>query len=122
MSTLSILIVEDEIILQDVYKFVLSTKGYAVHAADNGLEGLQQLKDKKPDVVLLDIFMPIMDGKEFLRNTDTNDYPNTTFIVYSNLSDDTIVREMISLGADKVVLKASLAPKDLISLISEYET
>lgn len=121
MSSMSILIVEDELLLQDVYKLVLSVKGYTVHTASNGKEGLVQLKQHTPDVVLLDIFMPVMDGKEFLRQTDTAEYPDTTFIVYSNLSDVNIEADMLALGADKVILKSSLAPKDLIALVSEYE-
>lgn len=114
----SVLIVEDETALRDAYKLILSTHGYEVHTAVNGAEGLLQLKKTKPDVVLLDIFMPVMDGKEFLRNTDTNDYPQTTFIVYSNLSDGETEAEVLRLGAHKFVLKSSMTPKDLLDLIA----
>lgn len=61
-----------------------------------------------------------LDGKEFLRNVDTADYPHTKFIVYSNLTDDTVQQEMIGLGADKVILKSTMTPKDLIELVSEF--
>ena len=121
MSSLSVLIVEDEILLQDVYKLVLLSKGYTVHTANNGKEGIIQLKAHVPDVVLLDIFMPVMDGKEFLNNVDIDAYPATKFIVYSNLSDASIEREMLELGADKVILKSSMAPRDLVLLVSQYE-
>ena len=120
MSNASILIVEDEILLQDVYKIVLSSSGYTVHTANNGSEGLQQLKRHVPAVVLLDIFMPVMDGKEFLRTIDIADYPKTKFIVYSNLTDDGVEQEMLKLGADKVILKSTMAPRDLVGLISQY--
>ncbi len=115
----SILIVEDEIVLQDAYKMMLGIKGYEVHTANNGVEGLRQLKATKPDMVLLDLFMPVMDGKEFLLNIDINDYLNTKFVVYTNLSDSETEAEMLSLGAHKFVLKASMAPKDLFSLVRE---
>ena len=116
---ISILIVEDEKILQDVYKFVLTSKGYTVHLADNGAKGLTQLAATKPDVVLLDIFMPVMDGKEFLRNLNLNDYPDTKIIVYTNLSDSETQAEMLGLGACRFVLKSSMTPRDLIALIEE---
>ena len=115
----SILVVEDEKVLQDVYKLVLTSYGYTVHTANNGAEGLRQLAAVKPDIVLLDIFMPVMDGKEFLRNLDTNDYPKTKIIVYTNLSDNQTEAEMLGLGACRFVLKSSMTPRDLIALIEE---
>lgn len=114
----TILIVEDEAVLRDIYKLILSAQGYNVHTAANGAKGLLLLKETVPDLILLDLFMPVMDGKEFLKNFDSNDYPQTTIIVYSNLSDDHIEREMIALGASQVVLKSSMAPKDLVELVA----
>lgn len=115
----SILIVEDEQILQDVYKLVLSSRGYTVHTANNGAEGLMQLAAVKPNVVLLDIFMPVMDGKEFMRNVDMSEYPDTRIIVYTNLSDTKTQEEMLELGASEFVLKSSMTPRDLLMLIEK---
>ncbi len=112
----SILIVEDEKTLQEIYKIILASKGYEVHTADNGLEGLQQVKALRPDMVLLDIFMPVMDGKEFMRNIDMNNYPETKIVVYSNLSDSKTEKELLALGAHKFVLKYSMTPSDLLTL------
>ncbi len=115
----TILIIEDEKALQDVFTLVLTYKGYTVYVADNGLEGLKQLKATKPDLILLDLFMPIMDGKEFLRNVDITDYPATKFVVYTNVSDGDMEVEMLGLGAHKVVLKSSLTPQDLTDLVAK---
>lgn len=115
----TILIIEDEIILQDVYKLVLSVKGYEVYTANNGLEGLQKLKETKPDMVLLDLFMPVMDGKEFMRNFDTKDYPKTKIVVYTNHSDSETEAELLGLGASKYILKSSMAPRDLLAMVAE---
>ncbi|MBC7707761.1 response regulator [Polaromonas sp.] len=120
MSKTSVLIIEDEILLQDVYKLVLSSQGYTIYTANNGQEGIHLLNLYMPKVVLLDIFMPVMDGKEFLRNVDTALYPDTNFIVYSNLTDDGVAQEMMNLGADRVILKSTMTPQDLIGLIEEY--
>lgn len=115
----SILIVEDEVVLQDVYKLVLNSQGYRVETASNGVEGLKKLKNISPNMVLLDLFMPVMDGKEFLRNIDTNDYPDTKIVVYTNLSDNHTESEMLELGAHKYILKSSMAPQQLINLVTE---
>lgn len=119
MSNVKILLVEDEVLLQDVYKLVLSSQGYAVFVAGNGREGITLLNQHQPHVVLLDIFMPVMDGKDFLRNIDTKAFPDTKIIVYSNLVDDGVEQEMLALGADRVVLKSTMAPKDLVALMRE---
>lgn len=119
MSNHTILLVEDEKVLQDVYKIVLTSKGYSVVTANNGLEGISQLKKHSPDIVLLDIFMPVMDGREFLRNIDLNDYPHTKVVVYSNLSDSKTITEMHELGADKFILKSSMTPMDLLNLVGK---
>ena len=119
MSNVKILLVEDEVLLQDVYKLVLSSQGYSVYVAGNGREGISLLNQHQPHVVLLDIFMPVMDGKDFLRNIDTKAFPDTKIIVYSNLVDDGVEQEMLALGADQVVLKSTMAPKDLVALMQE---
>lgn len=115
----TILIVEDDKILQDVYKLALNSQGYDVRTANNGVEGLQLLKSAAPAMVLLDIFMPVMDGKEFMKNIDVNDYPGTKIIVYTNLSDSRTESEMLQLGAHKVILKASMSLQDLLDLAAE---
>lgn len=115
-----ILIIEDEAVLQDVFKMVLERGGYNVETASNGLVGLKQLKSFQPDLVLLDIFMPVMDGREFLRNIDLSDYPNTRIIVYSNLSDQQTETELRELGAHDFVLKSSMTPSDLLALVGRH--
>ena len=115
----SILIVEDEVILQELYELVLEAKGYVVYTANDGAEGLKQLAATKPDMVLLDVLMPVLDGKDFLRSINTNDYKNTKIVVYSNLSDRETEAEMLRLGACRFVLKSSMTTQDLIALVEE---
>ena len=114
----TVLIVEDEKILQEAYQLILSTPGFTVFTADNGVEALAQLKKTKPDVMLLDLFMPVMDGQEVLRKIRKKIYPATKIIVYSNLSNNTIQAEVLAHGADKFVLKSSMSPAELVALVS----
>lgn len=120
MNAPKILIVEDEDVLRKAFDTVLKTGGYEVGMAENGLEGIRLMKEMKPDLVLLDVFMPVMDGREFLRNIDLDDYPNTAVIVYSNLSDPKTEDEMRDLGATDFVLKASLTPRELLAMVQMY--
>ncbi|MFI5275539.1 MAG: response regulator transcription factor [Candidatus Saccharimonadales bacterium] len=115
----SILVIEDETDLREVYKIVLSAQGYEVYTAKNGVEGIKQLTAHRPALLLLDLFMPIMDGKEFLRNIDVNDYSETTFVVFTNLSNKETEAEMLELGAHKVMLKASMTPQQLAQFANE---
>ncbi|HET9098371.1 MAG TPA: response regulator [Candidatus Saccharimonadales bacterium] len=112
-----IMIVEDEAILQDVYKLVLTNAGHKVHTANNGKEALDQLTKIKPNLVLLDIFMPVLDGIGFLRALDKSAYPEMRVVVCSNLSDTKVQKEVAGLGADDYVLKASLGPAELLKLV-----
>ena len=115
-----VLIVEDEPALQEAFCLVLESGGYSVAAASNGLQAIEVMKSRKPDLVLLDIFMPVMDGKEFLRNIDLEDFPDTKVIVYSNLSDQQTETEMLELGAHDFVLKSSMTPRDLLNLVEKH--
>lgn len=113
----TVLIIEDEKILQDVYKLILTTKGYKVYTANNGLEGIASMERFNPDVVLLDIYMPLMSGREMLRKINLGRFPRTKVIVYSNLSDPETEEEVLQNGAEKFVLKSSMTPQDLTDLI-----
>jgi two-component system chemotaxis response regulator CheY len=119
----TILVVEDEKMLQDAYRHVLSFKGYTVHTASNGVEGLEQLKKVKPDIVLLDVLMPQLDGIGFLKQAKVREnYPNTRVVACSNLSDAETREQMLSLGAERQVLKSDLSPSQLVALIEELTT
>ena len=115
----SVLVVEDDQALREVYQIILEAAGFTVDTAKNGVEGLEQIKRLRPDVVLLDIFMPVMDGREVLRNLDRSLYPHTKIVVCSNMSDNQLMQEVLDNGADKFVLKSSLGPTELQAMVKE---
>lgn len=120
-NTTSVLIVEDEKALRDVYELIITSLGCRVYTASNGIEGLEQLKKHKPDIMLLDIYMPVMDGQEVLRNLNKTDFPNVKIVVCSNMSDSKVIQEVLDNGADKFVLKSSIGPTELKSLIHDLQ-
>ncbi len=114
----SILVVEDDQALNDAYQAILSSVGYDVVTAFNGQEALDELRDmKSPDVILLDLRMPVLDGVGFLREYRPKEHPETTVVVFSNYDSHKDIDEAYELGVDRYVLKARAAPKDLLHLI-----
>ncbi len=116
-----ILIVEDEPMLQEAYKHVLTFKGYTVFTADNGEEGLEQLERHRPDIILLDVLMPRLDGIGFLQQADMpKKYPDVVVVACSNLSDQVTADKLTKYGAHKQVLKSDLSPSQLIELVETF--
>jgi DNA-binding NarL/FixJ family response regulator len=116
----TILIVEDDIALNDAYRIILSATGdYTVQCAFNGREALDVVAQKgAPDVILLDLRMPVMSGIEFLREFQPANHPKTTVVVFSNYDAHKDIDEAHTLGIDRYVLKARIAPRDLLHLVS----
>lgn len=114
-----ILIIEDEKTLNEAYQMVLKKAKHKVFAAFNGQEALDNFADQKPDLVLLDLRMPKMDGIEFLKKLKpTKNYPNTHIIVFSNYDDPFEIDEAFKNGATRYLLKAWSSPKDLVKVVS----
>lgn len=120
MSDRTVLVVEDDHDLSNIYSIILKHAGYQVQTAFNGQEALDAVEAQNPDLILLDIFMPIMDGKTFLEKFDITKHKDTHVVVCSNTSDAELLDDMLSLGADKVVTKSTLEPNDLEALVAPY--
>lgn len=115
-----ILVVEDDEILNDVYRTILSTEPYEIETAYNGEEALDLCKEREYDLILLDLMMPNVDGLEFLERFKPEIHPKTKIIVTSNLSTGDMLSKAIKLGAHNSVIKADISPKQLIGLV-RYE-
>lgn len=116
-----VLIIEDDDALRNVFDLIVKSAGHKVAVARDGAEGLKQLKDFSPDIVLLDMLMPVKSGLEFLQEADVkNHYPGTTVILLSNLSESHTVNEALRLGAVQHIIKSNILPSDLISTIANY--
>lgn len=112
-----VLVVEDDPALSDAFSIVLRKEGYEVVVAFNGKEALQKVEGAMPDLILLDLLMPIMGGKEFLEKfNNTNDIP---VIVLSNLDTRSDIQEVLDLGASRYMLKAWASPNELVKLVKE---
>lgn len=114
----NILIVEDEAMLRKVYETLFKLEKFNVETAENGKIALDKIDSFKPDIIILDLLMPIMGGVEFLEQANmASDYPKTKVLVLSNLSDLETINRINELGATDYVLKASIAPGELVSAV-----
>jgi two-component system response regulator (stage 0 sporulation protein F) len=119
---LQVLIVEDEQLLNEAYSRVLAAANISLLRAYNGKEAMELLKKNKPDIILLDLRMPVMDGIEFLKKLDPKqNLPEAKIIVFSNYDDQREIDEAFSLGAMHYMLKAWATPDELVKLIREVD-
>lgn len=115
-----ILIVEDEKLLNEAYELVLKKEGYDVDVAFNGEEALSQFEKHKPDLILLDLRMPKMDGVEFLKQLEAKGkHPDLSVIVFSNYDEQKEIDEAFKHGATRYILKAWSSPKELVKVVHE---
>jgi DNA-binding NarL/FixJ family response regulator len=102
----SILIIEDDSVYLSVIETFLTLEGFDVRTAPEGRSGLAALREKRPDLVLCDIMMPVMDGYEVMESLKLDDeFADTPFIFMSALGDRDDVRRGMSGGADDYLTK-----------------
>ncbi|MEI6650871.1 MAG: response regulator [Candidatus Moraniibacteriota bacterium] len=115
----SILLVEDDFFVRDIYQRKLIEMGFDVHTASDGLEGLARLQEGVPDLVLLDIFMPYMDGRDLLREMKANPlWKDIPVILLTNFSASEGVHDGFDLGADEYLIKSHFTPSEVTSKIN----
>ena len=119
-----VLVVEDEQALNEAYEMILSQSGYDVETAFDGREALEKVHKVTPDIILLDLKMPSMDGIQFLEAYQPQSIRKgrPKIIVFSNFDLQEEIDHAFSLGADKYVLKAWAAPKDLLKIMKEAQS
>ena len=114
---LSVLIIDDEEDIRSILKYTLEKEGYIVYEASNGKDGLNQANQVKPDVIVLDVMMPDMDGIEVCENIRRNPDNNDVIIcMLTARSEDYSQIAGLEAGADDYVAKP-VKPKVFVSKI-----
>ena len=113
-----IFIVEDEKILGEMYESTLKSQGFEIKIIRDGESAIQEVKKEKPDLILLDLLLPKISGKEVLKNLksepETKNIPVFILTNYDTPED----REMgNNLGAEKYILKTSITPKEIGEMV-----
>jgi CheY-like chemotaxis protein len=115
-----ILIVEDDRDLNNAYSIILRNEGHEVVEAYDGKEALDKVKDFEPDLILLDLLMPIMGGLEFLQHFDlVNSHPKVKVLIFTNMENSPEVNEAYKLGAHRCIIKSWTAPHNLARVVND---
>jgi len=113
-----ILLVEDDEFLASMYRSKLEIENYEVLMALNGEAGLRMAEEKNPDLILLDIVMPKMNGFEVLKHLKSDkDLKKIPVILLTNLGQKEDVEKGLKLGADEYLIKAHFLPSEVINKI-----
>jgi len=115
-ATMKILMIDDEPELLGVMKDVLEEEKYQFFCASNGSEGIRMNEQKDPDLILLDLRMPEMDGIETLRSIRKND-PEVRVVILTGYGCPDTIREAADLNVSEYLSKP-FENEDLVSVIS----
>ena len=115
-----IVIVEDEPHIQQMYVMKLKAAGFDVASAEDGQKGLELIQQLKPDLVLLDILMPIMGGEEMLKKLRAEDWGKDVLVlVLTNLTQNEAPMDMRMLRVEKYILKVQYTPQQVVDIVTE---
>ena len=116
----SILLIEDDPFLIDIYTTKLKESGFGVAVATDGEQAIIKVKELKPDLVILDIVLPEVDGWEILRKIKSElKLEDLKVIILSNLGQKEEVEKGINLGAVKYLIKAHYTPSQVVEEIKK---
>jgi CheY-like chemotaxis protein len=115
-----ILVVEDDPALNNAYSIILKHEGHEVIVAFDGKEALDKLKGFEPDLILLDLLMPVMGGLEFLQQSDIrNKRKDVKILIFTNMENSPEVTEAYKLGANRCIIKSWTAPHNLARVVKD---
>ncbi len=115
-----LLIVEDDAPLRTIMAESLSSSGFEVFTATNGKEGVDSALDNHPDLILLDIEMPVMNGLEALEHIRADEWgKNVPVLVLTNSAGPNTMFEAVNFGVTQYMVKANVDMKDLVKGVIE---
>lgn len=115
-----IAIIEDDLAISQMYRIKFEGEGYTVETAENGKLGLELCEQMKPDIVLLDLMMPEMNGEEMLalmRKTAWG--KDIKVVILTNMGEQEIPETVKQQGVAAVILKADMTPRQVAELVKQ---
>ncbi len=121
MLNFKILIVEDDAMISGMYKTRLEQEGYIVVVAENGSQGLEVAIREKPNLILLDVMMPQIDGFSLLQELRLQEsFRKTPIIMLTNLGTTEDKEKGEKFGATDYLVKANLTPAEVGEVVAKY--
>lgn len=115
-----IAIIEDDVPIQELYAFKLKHEGLDVKVAGDGEAGLKLIQDFLPDLILLDLMMPIKSGEDVLVELRKSDWgKDTKVIILTNLSEAQAPTRLKDYNVARYVIKAHYTPQQVVDIVRE---
>jgi DNA-binding response OmpR family regulator len=115
-----IAIIEDDPVINKMYRMKFEADGFEVQIADNGNRGVELVEGFLPDIILLDLQMPHMDGAEALAHIRSHDWgKKIPVIILTNLGEEEAPKSLRDLGIHSYIVKADLTPRQVVSRVKE---
>lgn len=119
MTNKKILIIEDEVTLLEAIEKKLKIEGFQAITAKDGKEGLKKIETEKPDLILLDIMMPVMNGFEVLEEMKRKQYlPKIPVIIISNSGQPVEIEKALKFGVRDYLVKAEFSPDEVLDKVN----
>lgn len=116
----TIAIIEDDQVISQMYRMKFESDGFTVHVAGNGESGINVVEETKPDLILLDMQMPGMNGDEALAEIRKHDWgKDIPVIVLTNLGEEEAPKNLRSLGIESYIVKADLTPRQVVDRVKQ---
>jgi CheY-like chemotaxis protein len=115
-----ILVVDDDRDVCHLMVRILKRFGYEADCATSGQQALQTVQSDPPKLILLDVMMPEMSGMEVLKRVRESNPEHIPIIMFSALSDASVQREALSLGADDFWVKASMDIQEIVQGLRRF--
>ncbi len=120
INEIKITVIEDDLAINQMYCMKLRSRGFGVTSAFNGQDGLKVIEAERPDLVLLDLRMPIMSGEDMLEKLRATDWGSgIRVIVLTNISRDEAPAKLRFLGVDRYIVKAHHTPSQVLDVVHE---
>lgn len=119
-NTHKIAIIEDDLAISQMYRIKFEAEGYAVETAENGKLGLELAESIKPDIILLDLMMPEMNGDEMLAQLRETDWgKDMKVIILTNMGEQEVPERIKELGVSSFILKADMTPRQVAEVVKK---
>ena len=115
-----IAIIEDNTVINQMYRMKFEVEGFDVQVAGNGQDGVKLIKKFRPDIILLDLQMPGMNGDEALAQIRSEVWgKKIPVIILTNTGKEEAPRELDKLGIEGYIVKAEMTPKQVVERVKE---
>ena len=120
MSKARIAIIEDDVAIANMYRIKFETEGLEVQTAENGVLGLKLIEKMRPNLVLLDLMMPEMNGDEVLQKLRKTEWgEDLSVIILTNMGKQEAPDTLDSLNVDSFIVKAEMTPKQVAEIVKD---